>query len=289
MKIIQKAVLNTAGRLFAQSGGLFSLLILVDLTSLALVGQMTALIAAPSFFSTLATASLGLATTVIVARTSGKALRSAHISTELSSLAARRTTWAMAAAIPFTLYEAYRDAEGLAITAAVTTLSLAQIYFQSTNVIQGAVIRGLGDFDRYAKTQVASGTLRFLVLLPAIWGSQSLWHYLAAGLLAQVLINVYSHSEVKKSVHLHDSALHESYRWKGSARDEASDFIRNNQLSNVLAAAVTWLFTSTLSAYGSAADVGRWALLTRTLNILLFLPQRFADVTLTEVSKLTHA
>lgn len=288
MKIARKAVLNAAGRLFAQSGGVFSLLILIDLTSLALVGRMTALIAAPSFFSTLATASLGLATTVMVARSSGKGFQCGHISRDLSLLAVRRTTWAMAAAIPFTAYEAYRDPGGLAITTCVATLSLAQIYFQSTNVIQGAIIRGLGDFDRYAKTQIAAGALRFLILLPAIWGSQSLWHYLAAGLLAQVMVNGYTQFEVNKSVHLHDNALPELSAVRGDAINQANEFISKNQRSNVLAAAVAWIFTSTLSVYGSAAEVGKWALLTRILNILLFLPQRFADVTLTEVSKFSH-
>ena len=62
-------------------------------------------------------------------------------------------------------------------------------------------------------------------------------------------------------------------------------FIQQNQRSNLITAGANWLTTASLSAFSTNLELGKWALLTRLINILIFVPQRFSDVNLTEISR----
>jgi O-antigen/teichoic acid export membrane protein len=269
--------LHALGALVSQASGILSAAVLAGIGSLALLGEIGLATASGIFLSSVFTASLALATNIIVAREHRKSLEcAAAVSMTLLRIgwAASGTAGGIAMVVSLALGE--RGDVNLALACA------AYCAFTSINNIQMSVLRGFGDFKASSLLAIWSGALKFVILIPFIWGSRDSGQFIWAMVAGQAIANSFYRRWITKQTFRFGADLSE---FKRLNFNEVRKFVVGNLPSNLLIAGYNWVCVWCLGSYAGAGEVGKWSVGQRLINVIIFLPRRFADVNLTHLSR----
>lgn len=277
---VRSFLLHTTGTLIGQAGGVISVSALAAIGGLELLGEISLDTAAGVFLSSVSTASLALAANVIVAREHGVSLiRARQASRHLLLLG-----WcgSLAAAI-ITFFASLIWDESHCPSLAFACAAYCAL--ASANTVQVSILRGFGDFKTTSLLAVSDGVLKFALLIPFAWESREPVQFILAMTGGQAASNMIYRLKIMSLTNGVETNFSE---FKDRHMSEVSRFVSSNMPSNILVAAFNWICVWAIGSFSSPAEAGKWSIGQRLINVMTFLPQRYADVNLTHLSKHGH-